>query len=36
VYEGTCFGHVISKACEYATNDDKVLARLILMSVKDA
>ncbi len=25
VYIGTCFGHVMSKACQYATNDDKVL-----------
>jgi hypothetical protein len=22
VYEGTCFGHVMSKACQYATNDE--------------
>jgi hypothetical protein len=36
VYEGTRFGHVMSKVCQYATNDDKVLARLTLMSVKDA
>ncbi len=21
---GTCFGHVMSKACQYATNDSKV------------
>jgi hypothetical protein len=25
VYESTCFGHVMSKACHYATNDDKAL-----------
>jgi len=24
IYEGSCFGHVMSKACPYATNDDKV------------
>jgi hypothetical protein len=33
--EGTCFGHVMSKACQYATNDDKVSIRLILVDVKD-
>jgi hypothetical protein len=25
VYEGTCFGHVISKGYQYITNDDKDL-----------
>jgi hypothetical protein len=24
VYEGTCFGHVMFKICQYATNDDKI------------
>jgi hypothetical protein len=24
VYEDTCFGHVLFKACQYATNDDKI------------
>jgi hypothetical protein len=24
IYEGFCFGHVMSKAYQYATNDDKV------------
>jgi hypothetical protein len=24
VYAGTYFGHVMFKACQYATNDDKV------------
>jgi hypothetical protein len=24
VYESTCFGHIMSKACQYATNDEKV------------
>jgi hypothetical protein len=33
--EGTCFGHVMSKFCKYATNDDKVSTRLALVSVKD-
>jgi hypothetical protein len=36
MYESTCFGHVMSKTCQHATNDDKVLARLTLMNVKDA
>ncbi len=25
VCEGTCIGHVMSKACQYVTNDDKVI-----------
>jgi len=36
VYEGTCFGHVMSKVCQYVMNDDKVLMSLTLASVKDA
>jgi hypothetical protein len=28
LYERTCFGHVMSKICQYATNDDKVSTRL--------
>jgi hypothetical protein len=36
VYEGTCFGHVMSKACQYATNDDKVSKGLVQVNVKDA
>jgi hypothetical protein len=36
VYEGTCFGHVMSSACEYVTNDDKVFVGLEHVSVKDA
>jgi hypothetical protein len=24
VYEGTCFGHVMFKLCQYTTNDDNV------------
>jgi hypothetical protein len=35
VYEGTCFGHVMSKACQYATYDNKVSKGLVQMSVKD-
>jgi hypothetical protein len=36
MYENTCFGYVMLKACQYATNDDKVLIGLTLVSVKDA
>lgn len=36
VYKGTCFGHIMSKACQYATNDDKVLARLKSVNVNYA
>jgi hypothetical protein len=35
VYEGTCFGHVMSKMCQYAMNVDKVLVGLTLVNVKD-
>jgi hypothetical protein len=36
VYETTCFGHVLFKACQYATNDDKKFMGLRQVSVKDA
>jgi hypothetical protein len=36
VYEGTCFGHVLFKTCQYSMNDDKVSMGLKKMSVKDA
>jgi hypothetical protein len=36
VYEGTCFGLVMSKMCQYETNDNKVLVGLTLVNVKDA
>jgi len=36
IYEDTCFGHVLFKACQYATNDDKVFMGLRQVSVKDA
>jgi hypothetical protein len=36
VYEGTYFKHVISKACRYATNDDKVFIGLKNVNVKEA
>ncbi len=35
VYEGTHLGHVTSKACQYATNDDKVFTWLRNVSVKE-
>jgi RPA family protein len=34
VYEGTCFVHVMSKACQYVTNDEKVFVWLRNISVK--
>jgi hypothetical protein len=36
MYEGIYFGYVMSKACQYATNDDKVSVGLTLVNVKDA
>jgi len=36
VYEDTCFGHVMFKMCQYATNDDKVFIGLKGVNVKDA
>ncbi len=36
VYEGTCFEHVMFKACQYATNDDKNFIGLRSVNVKDA
>ncbi len=36
VYEGTCFGHVLSKTCQYSMNDDKISMGLKQMNVKDA
>jgi hypothetical protein len=35
VYEGTYFGHVMSKTCQFATNDDKVYVCLNLANVKN-
>jgi hypothetical protein len=34
VYEGTCFGHVMSKACQYVTNDDNIFVGLRNVNVK--
>jgi len=36
VYEGTYFEHVMSKVCQYATNDDKISKGLMQINVKDA
>jgi hypothetical protein len=36
VYEGTCFGHVLFKTCQYSTNDDKVSMELKQVNVKNA
>lgn len=35
-YAGTCFGHVMSKACENATNDEKVCSRMREVSIETA
>jgi hypothetical protein len=36
VYKCSCFGHVIFKVCQYATNDDKIFIGLKIVNVKDA
>jgi hypothetical protein len=33
-FDGTCFGHVMNKVAQYATNDDRIYKNLALMSVK--
>jgi hypothetical protein len=33
-YEGMCFRHIMSKACHYATNDEKVTIGLKQVNVK--
>ncbi len=35
-FKGTCFGHVFSKACQYATIDEKVCKDLQYVSIKVA
>jgi hypothetical protein len=35
VYEGTCFGHVMSKAYQYATNDEFSFVGLRNVNVKE-
>ncbi len=32
--QGSCFGHMMSKMCQYATNNYKVFVGLILVNVK--
>ncbi len=34
VYEGMCFGHIMSKAYQYVTNDEKVIVGLKQVNVK--
>ena len=35
-FEGSCFGHALSKACQYASTDEKVSASLQPMFIKGA
>jgi hypothetical protein len=35
-FQGTCFGHVFSKVCQYATTDDKVCKNLKYVFIKSA
>jgi hypothetical protein len=35
-YEGTCFGHIMFKVCQYAINDEKVTTYMKQVSVKVA
>jgi hypothetical protein len=35
-YANSCFGHVVSKCCEYAINDLKIYASMKKVSIKDA
>jgi hypothetical protein len=35
VYEGTCFGHVMLKAYQYITNDNKKFVKLRNMTLKE-
>ncbi len=35
VYEGICFGHVLSKTCQCSMNDDKVSMGIRQVNVKD-
>ncbi len=32
-FNGTCFGHVFSKACQYATTDEKMCINLMYVSI---
>ncbi len=33
-FDGSCFGYVMSKAIQYATNDNKIFKDLALINVK--
>jgi len=35
-YQGPCFGHAFSKACQYATTNEKVYKNLKFVSIKFA
>jgi hypothetical protein len=35
-FQGTCFGHVFSKACQYAITNEKVCKNLWFISIKYA
>jgi len=35
-YVGACFGHAMSKTCQYATLDDKIYVRVTQVSLKNA
>jgi hypothetical protein len=35
-YSGVCFGHMMSKACHYATTEDKDCLKMKEVSLKDA
>ena len=35
-YSGTCFGHVMSKVCQYGTNSDTICASMKHVSLKNA
>jgi hypothetical protein len=36
LFEGVCFGHALSKACQYATFNEKVILGLQLVNIKFA
>lgn len=36
LFDGTCFGHAMSKVAQYAIDDDRISKNLALMSVKFA
>jgi len=34
IFQGTCFGHAFSKACQYATTKEKICKDLQYMLIK--